>query len=364
MRRVSILRSLGIALSLLGSACVHLTMPSVPGGSLVISLPFAASGIRDGRAEFAARFSEEVANGERERSLSQWLHNANSMPIAQPAVFRKSGLSVLVVPGIFGDCLDDQALPFSDGKVRARPRNYTEGYAHFLGELGSVRAIQVRGRASTEVNAKIIAHEVLVEAEKPNVRDILLISYSKGVPDTLVALDALSQEGRLPAKVRGFVSVSGVVMGTPIADQMESLYEDLAAKFAPLDCTESSGGEVVSLTVRERTAWLSTQKLPAGIGLYSVVAYSDRASIAPALTPFYEALSSLDHKNDGQVIAGWMVLPNSKLLAEVKSDHWTYVVAMRRSPSALVREMASSADFPRDAFFRALVKTVVTDLGL
>ncbi|WP_068637940.1 hypothetical protein [Thauera butanivorans] len=67
--------------------------------------------------------------------------------------------------------------------------------------------------------------------------------------------------------------------------------------------------------------------------------------------------------NDGQVIAGWSLLPGSGLLAEVKSDHWIYVLLLSGHPSLLVRTIASSADFPRAAFFRAVVKSVAEDLG-
>lgn len=70
------------------------------------------------------------------------------------------GLSVLIVPGIFGDCVDDQSLPFSDGIERERPANYTGGYAHYRASLGSVRAIQLSGRASPASNAVLIAGEV------------------------------------------------------------------------------------------------------------------------------------------------------------------------------------------------------------
>lgn len=365
MRETFILRCTGLVLALVSPACTHLTMPSVPGDPLVANLPFQSSGIRDGRAQFAANFSSELINSGDDNALSKWLHHPIDAAPGRPApALDPSGLSVLVVPGILGDCLDRQALPFSDGQVRARPRNYTEGYAQVGAELHVlVRAIEVRGRASSEVNAAIIARELQAEAQKPDVRTIVLVAYSKGVPDTLAALDFLSEHQRLPAKVRALVSVSGVVMGTPVADQAESLYENLAAKLRPLDCTDSSGGEVTSLTMRERTAWLATRALPEGLKYYSIVAYDERASVAPALVSFYDALATLDRKNDGQVIAGSMILPSAKLLAEVRSDHWTYVLALNRSPSLLVRSMASPKDFPRDAFFRAVVKTVASDLG-
>ena len=41
----------------------------------------------------------------------------------------------------------------------------------------------------------------------------------------LEALANLHKEGRLPAKLRAVVSVSGVVMGTLVADRYDALYE-------------------------------------------------------------------------------------------------------------------------------------------
>lgn len=365
MQWISIRHCASLALVLLSAGCTHLAMPAVPGDPLVVSLPFQASGISDGRAQFADIFSAELPNTGDDNEVWKWLH-----PLAEGLAPRAAptigihGLSVLIVPGILGDCVDGQALPFSDGRVRVRPRNYTEGYAHLENQLGvRVRAIEVRGRASSQFNAAIIARELTLEAQKSEVHHIVLVAYSKGVPDTLVALAALDSTRLLPAKVRALVSISGVVMGTPIADRMEWLYENLAAKLSPLDCTASTGGEVTSLTVRERTTWLVRNAVPQSVKPYSVVAHIHRDAAAPALVPSYDALATVNRLNDGQVLAGSMLLPNATLLAEVKSDHWTYVLALNRSPSLLVRSMASPTDFPRDAFFRAIVKTVATDIS-
>lgn len=354
-----------LLLALLCTACTHLSLPRVPGDPLVVTLPFQAAGIEDGRREFAARLSQELSEGKYSAIASRWLHHVAGVPaMATPAISPPMGLRVLIIPGIFGDCVDDQSLPFSDGVYRRRPGNYTDGYAHYLASLGSVRAVQLRGRAPSESNAMLIADELRAEAKRPGVEVIVVVAYSKGLPDTLLALDAMQRENRLPSEVKALVSISGVLLGTPIADHYQRLYDSLAAPFAPLSCSHSAGGEVASLTVRERLPWLVAQRLPESIRLYSVVAYADRNAIAPALRPFHDLLTKLDHKNDGQVIAGWSLLPGSKLLAEVKSDHWTYVLPVSQHPNPLIRNMAASADFPREAFFRALVKSVAHDLGL
>ncbi|WP_341646288.1 hypothetical protein [Thauera sp. SDU_THAU2] len=349
--------------AVLCAACTSLSVPRVPGNPLLATLPFQAAGIEDGREAFAARFSRELEADGYPANPSNWLHHVDETAgKALPVEAMSGGLSVLIVPGIFSDCVDEQSLPFSDGIERERPANYTEGYAHYRASLGSVRAIQLSGRASSASNAVLIADEVQAEARRAGVEAIVLVAYSKGLPDALLALDVLRGEGRLPAELKALVSISGVLLGTPIADRYQRLHDSLAPLFAPLGCSPSAGGEVASLTVRERLPWLVARRLPERIALYSVVAHAERDAVSPGLRHFHDLLATLDPMNDGQVIAGWSLLPGSTLLAEVKSDHWTYVLPLSGHPSLLVRTIASPADFPRAAFFRAVVKSVAQDL--
>lgn len=348
---------------LLPGGCAQMSMPQVPDGPLVAVLPFEAAGIKDGRDEFAAQFARELAAQQADSAPSRWLHHVDGVSSAgAPAVVVPQSLRVLVIPGMFGDCFDVQSLPFSDGAIRQPPANYTQGYEIYRQSLGSVRALQVNGRASSASNAVRIAAALHAEAQRADVASIVLVAYSKGVPDTLMALDALQGDGGSLAKVRALVSVSGVVLGTPVADRYEGLYDALGAAFTPFGCSPSAGGEVASLTVRERLPALARQRLPRHLKLYSVVAYTGRSEVGAALQPFYDQLAVLDAINDGQLIAGWSVLPGSKLLAEVKSDHWTYVLPLARHPNLLIRSMAAPVEFPREAFFRALVKVVALDL--
>lgn len=331
-------------------------------------LPLAAAGGADGRLGFAQQFSRELTVAGRGADVTPWLQ---PLPTATASVRAEalrpapvpSGTSVLVVPGIFGECVDSQALPFSDGVTRPRPANYLEGYRHYWPELGEVRAVQVRGRASSEANAQLVAAAIEEQARRSDVETIIVVAYSKGLPDTLIAIELMQSRRELPSKLRAVVSVSGVVLGTPVADEFKDLYTRLVEPITPLGCPESLRGEIESLTVKSRTAWLANSSLPASISMFSVVAYTQREHVAPALQPFFDVLSQVDRLNDGQVYAAWSVLPRARLLAEVRSDHWTYVLALERNDSPLVRAMSSGKAFPREAFFRALVKTVAAHVA-
>lgn len=333
-----------------------------PGEPMVASLPISAAGVRDGRQAFANHFAHELALSATpsDQDVSKWIHWPQATKAAEsPKAAAPSGISVLVVPGIFGDCVANQSLPFSDGITRNAATNLTAGYA-YLKAFGfpRVRAIDVRGRAASSVNGEAIAGAVFKESQDSSVLRIVVIGYSKGVPDTLHALERLKVAG-MPHQPLSFVSLSGVVLGTPIADAHEDLYERFAARFEGLECTPSDGGEVASLTRRERTRWLTKHPLPAGVNLYTVVAHAGVESTSVALRPFHRLLARVDPRNDGQVLASDAVLPNSTLLAEAISDHWTYVLPLRNHPSRLVRTAAADLAYPRVEFFRALLRTVV-----
>jgi len=353
-------RCIGLAAVLLATACAQ---PAGPPSGLAATLPFEHAGIADMRPAFAQRLGEELARRHQDPDPSRWLHHSARTTAAGPVPFAApEGLQVLIVPGLLGDCVDDQSLPFSDGRRRTRPDSHTQGYAHLRATLGHVRALQVPGRASSARNAGLIAAQLHAEALRPEVREILLIAYSKGVADTLLALDRLQREGRLSPKVRALVSVSGAVMGTPLADGSAALYGALAPLWAALGCPASGGGEIRSLATEERASWLARHRLPPGVRTYSVVAYTARKNVAPALVPFFDRLSASDRRNDGQIPAGRMLLPGSRLLAEADADHWAYVLPLAQHPNPLVRHLAASRDYPREAFLAAIVRTVIDDL--
>lgn len=359
----------GISLAGILTGCGTSASPWASSGQPMVVLPLAAAGGVDGRVGFAQQFAYELTQVGQAADVTPWLQPLPAASTAaratdQPVTAVPPGVNVLVVPGIFGECVDTQVLPFSDGVTRPRPSNYVEGYRHFWPELGEVRAVQVRGRASSEVNARLVAAAVQEQAKRTGVETIIVVAYSKGLPDTLMAIELMRSRGELPSKLKAVVSVSGVVLGTPAADEFKELYSRLVEPISPLGCPDSLGGEIESLTVKTRATWLAATPVPATIATFSVVAYAQRKDIAPALLPTFDILGRVDLLNDGQVYAAWSVLPRARLLAEVRSDHWNYVLALERNTSPLVRGMASGRSFPREEFFRALVKTVAAQVAL
>jgi hypothetical protein len=357
----------------------------VPDAPAVVTLPIAAAGIRDERARFAAYFERELAAAPLPAAasapasappgLSAYLHLpvAASSPVAgAPAPLPPPAapgalahVAVLIVPGLFGDCVDSQAVPFGDGVVRPRVQSYTEAYAGYadLG-LADLRALQILGRASSERDGELVARELQAEAARADVDTIVVVAYSKGAADTLHALKALqAQAGGVPAKVRALVSVAGVVMGTPIADENASLYDSLSGLMRLGGCPPSEGGEIESLRRSVRGPWLEHALPLPPLAYYSLVAHAPHDEMSAGLSGFNDDLSKFDPRNDGQMIMSDAILPHATLIGEARSDHWTFVLPLASNPNLLIRGFASDRPYPRAALFRALVRYVSDDLA-
>ena len=342
-------------------------LPYRPEQPLTVTLPLAQAGVADSRPAFAALFAAElVAAGD--SGPATWLHGAPSagsasvLPPQLSATFaeRAGVTSVLVAGGLFGDCLGAQAVPFGDGVDRPPDRSAIESYRQYA-DLGlrSIRLVRLPGRASSEANGRLLADAIRAEAAVPGVRRIVLVGYSKGVPDALQALELLKQDGGVPGSLVALVSVAGAVMGTPLADFYQPAYDAFSPLVVPFECTPSQGGDLASVTRRERIAWLSAHPPPSGPAYYSIVAHAPLDEMAPPLRVTARQLAVIDPRNDGQLIAADAVLPGSTLLAEARADHWDVAIPRDRDPNPLLRASTSGRSYPREALFRATLKWVV-----
>jgi hypothetical protein len=365
------MRIFGLAalLALCCTGCAHLPAQPVPA---LVDLALAIPGVTDARQPFSQLF--QIALHEQDTHNDDpgtWLHTMRSTSdpdatrlLAIRARFaRRAGTaSVLLVPGLFSDCVESQAVPFGDGVPRMRERSALDSYRQYddLG-LASIRLLSLPGRSSSVDNGHRLAQAIRSEAERPQVERILMVAFSKGVPDSLRALAELQTGGGVPGKLTALVSVAGVVMGTPIADRYEKLYGNLSPTAAFIDCAESDGQELASLPTQASKAWLSANPLPGSLQYYSIVAHVAPSETAVLLRPFRGMLDAIDPRNDGRVIAADAILPASTLLAEVRADHWEIALPRDRHPGAVLRALTSGRAYPREALFRALMWWVVGD---
>lgn len=337
-----------------------------------VELPRAVADISDRRAEFAAVFAEALqSQAGADTASSAWLHGADKAPGASAAAVstmrdryaaRAASTSVLVVPGLFGDCIETQSVPFGDGVEREGLRNHTEAYRGYddLGVM-SIHLVALPGRESVAHNGRRLADAIRTEVRRPGVERIVLVAYSKGVADALQALVLLQAEGGVPRPVRALVSVAGLVAGSFIVERFGPVYRALAPGATVLGCAAADGEELDGLTREQRARWLATHPLPRHIRYFSVVAHASQDETAPALRPFHAALSELDPRNDGQILAVNALIPGSALLAEARTDHWGVALPLERHPSAVVRALGTERPYPREALFRAIVWWAVAD---
>jgi hypothetical protein len=368
--------------AIVGTACAPFA--ALPDRGLqgpTVTLPLAVAGIADARQPFSELFERELRavapagsnasgrNGTDPSTANTWLHGvpAESLGRVAPSqgldarfAARAPSTSVLIVPGLLGDCVAAQSVPFGDGVMRTPQRSSTEAYRQYDDlHLLDVRLIPVPGRVSSAANGHRIAEVLRSESQRPGVQRIVIVAYSKGLPDVLHALAELQTSGGVPPTVDALVSVAGVVMGTPVADHFEVLFNSLSPALQPLDCTPSDGQEMTSVTRHERVAWLSAHPPPAGLHYYSIISHAPRDEIAVPLRPMFDMMSVVDLRNDGQLFASDTFLPGSVLLAEARADHWDVALPRDRHPNAVMRSLTSGRAYPREALFRATIRWVV-----
>ncbi len=281
------------------------------------------------------------------------VHTRRPIPLGPPNLMK-----VVIVTGIFGECISDHLLPFSDGLYYEGYRPETDGYS-YLRRLGydDLEVIVTPGRSSTDANGQFV-YEKLKAMSKATSRDIIVVAYSKGVTDTLHALALFSE---VPRNLRALVSVAGVVAGTPIADKLAGTYEALLKEVPYRDCPPGDGNGVRSLSRKEQFAWLSRHRLPESVRYYSLAASVPPERTASALKPFHAVLSQIDPRNDGQVLIQDAVIPGSTLLGYLNGDHWAVATAFNRSGHPFWRRLVGHNAFPREVLIESILRYVAED---
>lgn len=312
---------------------------------------WAAVGIRDAREDFQREFCHQYSDYEdqEEGDCGSWAWQ----PVPSPATASKlterrspasEGRSLVVIPGIFGECVAEWATPFSDGYEGLRQHGH------------SVFVIPVTGRGSSALNATII-HAYMVE-HRDQLKDALVVAYSKGLSDFMLAATR-PEAAAWRDQVSALVSVAGTANGSPVANRSDVLYEKLLKKMPLERCGPADGGGVASLTYRQAMAIRDDfLAMPDSIPVYAVAAVSSPGTVNPVLRPFLEAITTVDDRNDGQVLLEDAVLPRSTLLGVYRADHWSIALPFEASHAWQVKALGVNNHFPRQALIAALMNYV------
>lgn len=298
----------------------------------------------DGRARFRELFCSQVAAADPATSCDDLLwrlqDEAPTTHPGPPATIR-TDLHIFVVSGAFGDCRIEDMFPYEqeiDRLVAAGHR---------------IEQVKVSGRSSATANARQIA-EAIRAAHVPTGERIVLIGYSKGAVDILQLLVDAPDVGQ---RVSAVVSVSGPILGSPLAQTADWWYRTLFSHWFADFCAPGDGGVIASLVPATRQAWLAEHPLPDHVRYYSLGAFTTREHLSRALTTTWRMLSDRDRRNDGQVVIGDGYIPGGTLLGYANADHWDVAIAIDKQ-LPLLSSRRSPREFPRAALFDALLAYV------
>ena len=294
-----------------------------------------------------------------ERELDEILHNLGEIPAAAAPVALPddpSDLVVILVSGVLWECVSDVALPFGRGKSV----DMATEYDYLKPRYANIEVVHVRGIATSEHNARIVEAAIRKHRDAANV---IIVAYSKGVPDTLEALRRMGND--TPGNVRALVSVAGVVSGSPLADWLNRYRHFLARLPTPGACSHVNENFLKSISRDRCLHWLSDNwhTLPQGVRHYSLVTFVKPKCMHWFLRMLYAKLAEVEPRNDSHMLIHDQVLPGAALLGYVKADHWAVALPFNRSTRSLWnRLLRHNNAFPREVLFEAILRYVEDDM--
>jgi len=329
----------------------------------VILHPMGMPPVNDDRPRFRNVLGEVVKQRHRrypdERPLDEILHNLSETPSAAAPVDlpeTQSDLVVIIVSGVLWECVSDVALPFGQGKTV----DVETEYDYLKPRYNQFEVVHVRGIATSEHNARIVKAAIRKHQDAANV---IVVAYSKGVPDTLEALRLMGND--TPRNLRAVVSVAGVVSGSPLADWLNLYRHVLKILPTPSECSHVNENFLKSIARHRCLHWLEQHwhSLPQGIHYYSLVTFTKPKHMHWFLRLLYAKLAEVEPRNDSHMLIHDQVLPGAKLLGYLKADHWAVALPFNRSTRSLWnRLLRNNNAFPREVLFEAILRYVESDL--
>lgn len=313
--------------------------------------PASLVGVSDRRGEFREVFClEEDADALplREACESALRYFRSEVAATTAPTLRRelrSEYRVALAMGMGWDCMQD----LIDGSELPTTRLRDYGFDTLL--------LEVEGLSSSERNAQIIAEALRKAVAGGDERPFILVGYSKGATDILVALQ---QHPDLLPYTAAFVSVAGAVGGSPVAEHTSG--STMAAlRHSPYgDCADSDGTVLESLHPARRHAWLA-DNLPLSVPTYSLVTAPEPERVSRALRSSYKLLGAVHPINDGALLHWDQLMPGSTLLGYVNADHWAVTVPIEVDDIPLGDFLVRNG-FPRTRLWLAIADFVIADL--
>jgi hypothetical protein len=258
-------------------------------------------------------------------------------------------LSAAVVAGIGYSCFAKWLDP--PGTVAAHLRKYA--YDMFVLEVDALSGI--------ERNAQQIRDAIMAMPEEPGPPRLVLVGYSKGLPDIL---EAVVRYPEIHSRIAAILSAAGAVGGSALANDAEQEKAELLQHWPSAKCDKGDGGAVESLRPEVRKSWMAQNPLPPAIRYYSLVALPTPDRVSRIIEKSYRKLGEIDWRNDSQVIYSDQIIPGSTLLGFLNADHWAIAIPLNRSHSVISRSLVDKNDYPREALLEAVLRFIEEDLAL
>lgn len=318
----------------------------------VLSVP-GSPPVQDGRARFRQIFCQVLAIDAEygAQPCEQFLHRASDEPapaqVVAPLPDWPAGLlRVVVVPGLFSDCVQHLARPFQTAIERLDSPSV------------KMEFLQVSGRSGSDTNARAIA-DYLAGMELEAGQQLVLLGHSKGAVDILHFLVGYPE---LAGRVRAVISVAGAINGSPRADRLEDDYAAWLSERHLGVCDPGDGRAVEYLTRAYRLNWLANNSLPAGVQYYSIVAIASPENIGLNSRMGYRAMRQVDPRNDGQLLFYDQVIPGATVLAYANANHWSVAIPVSDTHPVIASTIITRNAYPRTAMLEAALRYVVEQL--
>jgi hypothetical protein len=307
------------------------------------TVPVAAGPGRDASRDFAQLFCDTLAHNP---DAGAWgLCSRYFQPTAFPREVMPfvSPYRVLIVSGIFGQCIEPTVRPFQDAADHLQTHHGAR-----------LEYVSVDATGSSAHNAAQIAAYLERQFAGADRRPYIAIGYSKGASDILESF-------RLPElahQVVAVITIAGTILGTRALEVIPHGVLELVPTLGPCKLADRRGLDDLRRSVR--VAAMTTLRVPAAVRLYAIAAVSTPATTSSVLRSGYQALSAYSLDQDSQMIHEDTIAPTAAYLGTAKGDHWAVALPFEQTPFAA---LVDQNHYPRAALIEAALRFVVADLS-
>lgn len=316
-----------------------------------ILTPIAHAGIDDQRQNFANLFCavlEEMDEFDEWGPCEKyWRTTATDVP---PLGEISKDYRVLVISGIFAQCVSSRLTAFSNGLTRLRE-------IHGL----DAEDLEVTAFGSSAQNGRTIAQHLKDSNTPQDRRPFIVVAFSKGAPDLF---EGIVNDPEAREMVAAVITVAGAMGGSPAVDLLQDgIIPSLVAYFGgDSECDFGDQGGFDSLFRQNRHRFIADNDWPI-VPSYSIVGAVDFTNTSLINRPTWQLLALYAKENDGQLLAYESIVPRGTFLGAANADHWALAMPFDTlQDDELERTFISHNEFPREAMLEAAVRFVIADL--